>query len=356
MAIANIQAQIANLTSQVSQHIEWTTMQGVPTLDWHDHSNSMWWEPQQVKPEAYWQPYEECYSEPMLSPQQIQPNSGTFMESDEAIRLLTSISQGLQNQDNRIANYEKEMKDMREQIWQICEFLGQIREQGELPSSTSKPSQEEDEQLLLEEEDEDKATASLEEALPQPSKDPPPPNSSKISILSNLIPSNVPIPCRFNEEEGEKGIIETFPTIQEKEVVGDYLELIKDDVLATTIPNEVEFYDTGQVTTLQTTNPAEISNLQSFEVVFVLEFVLERKGKPPPRILILFYTNILLMIQAPTLEFKPLPIHFNYHLPFKEKEGIVRLHDVKASASWEATHAINKERPRKHSITRCLCS
>ena len=48
MAIANIQAQIATLTSQVSQHIEWTTMQGVPTLDWHDHSNSMWWEPQQA--------------------------------------------------------------------------------------------------------------------------------------------------------------------------------------------------------------------------------------------------------------------------------------------------------------------
>ena len=125
-----------------------------------------------------------------------------------------------------------------------------------------------------------------------------------------------------NEEEGEKGIFETFPTIQEKEVVGDYHELIKEDVLATTIPNEVEFYDTRQVTTLQPPNLAEISDLQSFEVVFVLEFVLEHKGKPPPRMSNSFYTNMLLMIQAPTLEFKPLPDHFNYHLPFKDKEEV----------------------------------
>ena len=90
-------------------------------------------------------------------------------------------------------------------------------------------------------------------------------------------------------------------------------------MLATKIPNEVEFYDTGQVTTLQPSNLAELSNPQSFEVVFVIEFVLEHKGKPLPRILILFYTNMLLMIQAPTLEFKPLPDHFNYHLPFKDK-------------------------------------
>ena len=32
MAIANLQAQIANLTSQLSQHIERTTMQSVPTF------------------------------------------------------------------------------------------------------------------------------------------------------------------------------------------------------------------------------------------------------------------------------------------------------------------------------------
>ena len=32
--------------------------------------------------------------------------------------------------------------------------------------------------------------------------------------------------------------------------------------------------------------------------------------------------------------------------------GIVRLQDVKASASWEATHEFNKGRPRNHSNSR----
>ena len=89
MAIANLQAQVANLTSLVSQYIERTTMQSVPTFgvsyghtypthqrpqltangdawgyqgdqpsnnlcsnvcnsNWRDHSNPMWWEPQQA--------------------------------------------------------------------------------------------------------------------------------------------------------------------------------------------------------------------------------------------------------------------------------------------------------------------
>ena len=59
------------------------------------------------------------------------------MGSDQAIQLLTSISQRIQNQDNQIANNEKEMMDMKKQIGQISEFLGQIREQGKLPSSTN---------------------------------------------------------------------------------------------------------------------------------------------------------------------------------------------------------------------------
>ena len=89
-----------------------------------------------------------------------------------------------------------------------------------------------------------------------------------------------------NEEKGEKGIFETFQTIQEKEVAGEYLEFIKEDILETTIPNEVGFYDTGQVTTPKTPNLAEFSIPETFELVF--EFLSEHKGKPPPRIPIFF--------------------------------------------------------------------
>ena len=247
MAIANLQAQIANLTSQLSQQIERTTMQSVPTFgasymqgypvnqqgwesvntlgyqdhnqsrnnlfsnsynsDWSDHSNSMWWEPQQVQHEAYWQPYEEFYSNPMQPPpQQIQPNSGSSIYYDQILDVLTSMEHGLQNR-------AKELGELKSQMGEIAEFMGQIQEQSELSNSsiensakdfeiaqtitlekvmevgdepkTSKPSSYMDEKLLFEEEDDDKATTSLEEVLPQLILGPPPlpqPHKSPIFI------------------------------------------------------------------------------------------------------------------------------------------------------------------------------
>ncbi|KAM2757024.1 hypothetical protein PS2_018816 [Malus domestica] len=119
------------------------------------------------------------------------------------------------------------------------------------------------------------------------------------------------------EEEGEKGIFETFPKNQEQEVDGECLEFIKEDTLELKIPKEVGFYDTGKVITLKTLNLAK-SHIPN--VVFVIEFMLEQASKPSSPTSILLYTNLLiLMIQAPTLEFKPLPDHVKYHFPFKDQ-------------------------------------
>ncbi|KAM1709603.1 hypothetical protein ACFX1T_000084 [Malus domestica] len=118
MAIANIQAQIANLTSQLSQYVERTTRQSVPTFgvsyrqkyqanqrsqrDWSDHSTSMWWESQQVQHEGYWQPYEEFYSSHAQPPQPhiqyAQPNSGSSIDYNQILEELISLAQGSQNQ------------------------------------------------------------------------------------------------------------------------------------------------------------------------------------------------------------------------------------------------------------------
>ncbi|CAN6686583.1 unnamed protein product [Malus baccata var. baccata] len=91
------------------------------------------------------------------------------------------------------------------------------------------------------------------------------------------------------EEEGEKGIFETFPKNQEKEVDGECLEFIKEDTLETKNPKEVGFYDTRQVITLKTPNLAKSHIPATFKDV------------------------------EPTLEFKPLPDHIKYHLPFKDQ-------------------------------------
>ena len=168
------------------------------------------------------------------------------------------------------------------------------------------------------------------------------------SIHSNIFPPNVLFPCRIlipNFEESEKDVVEALPEIQsdiqildapkqvpetctprkeiqENEVAEECVEYIKEAVQETKA-QEIELDDTGQATTI-------IVNLAQFKipeiskgVVFVIDFESEKDSKPssPILILILFYTNmfLILMIQAPTREFKPLPNHFKYHLPLKDK-------------------------------------
>ncbi|KAM1626162.1 hypothetical protein ACFXTN_013196 [Malus domestica] len=494
MDFASIQAQVANLTSQLSQYAERITMQSVPTFgasygqgyqanqcpqrDWSDHSTSMWWESQQAQHEGYWQPYEEFYSRPMhyaqsnsgssidynqilnelnslvqgsqnqakeaqqdaywqpyeefyttpMQPppppqQQIQSNSSMPMSYDEILDVLTSLTQGSQQEEcsqpseefyqwpyappqssqtnsgtsmdndqivqlltyltHEAENQANKMDELEKHVGQIVEFMAQIQEQSEFSNANivnsmedfeitkaitlgsamevgaepraSKQSQEEDEHLLIVEEEEDTPTARVEQPLPQPPRVPMPSNSGKLvpnSILSYPIPPNVPFPRRFlisKEEESEKDIVEALPKvqndipilgipkqvpdcveipeenctprrrIQEKEVAGEYLEFIKEHVLETTIPKEVEFDDMGQITTI-VVNLAKFKVPETFkEVVFVIEFLSDKASKSPSPISITFYTYMLLIIQAPILEFKPLPDHFKYHLPFKDQ-------------------------------------
>ena len=156
------------------------------------------------------------------------------------------------------------------------------------------------------------------------------------------------------EEESEKVILEAFPKvqidipilgvtkqviecveffkefcttrrmIQEEEVTGEYLAPIKKDVFRLTIKEGIGVDHKGHATALKTSYLAEFSIPKTFEVVFILEFLSEHTGKPPSRISISFSTNMLIsMIQAPTFEFKPLPDHFKYHLPFKDQFHVV---------------------------------
>ena len=51
------------------------------------------------------------------------------MDNDKILQILTSLTQGLQNQ-------AKEVGELKNQMGQVAEFMGQFREQGKLPSST----------------------------------------------------------------------------------------------------------------------------------------------------------------------------------------------------------------------------
>ncbi|KAM1362804.1 hypothetical protein ACFX2H_027583 [Malus domestica] len=444
MALATIQAQLAQLTAQLTHNAERTTMPSVPTFDvpygqgyqhpqftvnedawgyqgydqpsnnmfsnaynsaWRDHSNYMWGEPQQFQQDGYLQQEEEFYSKPMQyaqsnsdssidynqifdelnslvqssqnqakeaqqdgywqqseefyltpmqppphTPQQFQSNSSMSMDSDQILQVLTSLTHDQQNQDKKL---DKVMSQMGE----IMEFMVQIQEQSELSSSTvanSKAESEIDEaitlegdmkdeavpepskhspnmdELLLQAEEEEDDLGSLEEFLLQAPQIPMSSNSGEEvlnSLHSNIIPPNVLCPCRFlipNIKESEKDIVEALPKvqsdipilgapkqvpdgietfkepctprkeIQENEVVEAYQEYIQEAVHETIKPKAVDFDDTGQATTI-IVNLAKFKVPEMFKnVVFVIEF-------------------------APTLEFKPLPNHFKYHLPLKDK-------------------------------------
>ncbi|CAN6542477.1 unnamed protein product [Malus baccata var. baccata] len=84
----------------------------------------------------------------------------------------------------------------------------------------SNSSQKEDEKLLFEEEPQTSTTARMEHPLPQPSCNSKPYNSAKVSSKPNSsssIPLNVPFPSRLKQskkEENEKDILETFRKVQ----------------------------------------------------------------------------------------------------------------------------------------------
>ncbi|KAM2671204.1 hypothetical protein EV1_007040 [Malus domestica] len=420
MALATIQAQLAQLTTQLTHNAERTTMPSVPTFDvpygqgyqspqfsanedvwgyqghnqsrgnmfsnacnsdWRGNSDYMWDEPQQFQQGGYWQ-QDEFYSRPMQPPQhppqqfqsnqsmpvnyneileglisvaqglqkeeQLPPseefyqwpyepsqppqqstqfNSGTSLDNDTLNKLLTSLNQGVENQNQEMQDRVKRLDELDMQVGQIVEFMAQIRDQSDMKDeavpepSKHRPNMDE---LLLQAEEEEDDLGSLEEFLLQAPQIPMSSNSGEEilnSLHSNIIPPNVLCPCRFlipNIKESEKDIVEALPKvqsdipilgapkqvpegietfkepctprkgIQENEVVEAYQEYIQEAVHETIKPKAVEFDDTGQATTI-------IVNLAKFKV---------------PEM----FTDV-----APTLEFKPLPNHFKYHLPLKDK-------------------------------------
>ncbi|KAM1502862.1 hypothetical protein ACFXTO_028164 [Malus domestica] len=420
MALAIIQAQLAQLTAQLTHNAERTTMPSVPTFDvpygqgyqspqfyanedvwgyqghnqsrgnifsnaynsdWRGNSDYMWDEPQQFQQGGYWQ-QDEFYSRPMQpsqhSPQQFQSNqsmpmnyneileglisvaqglrkeeqlppseefyqwpyepsqppqqstqfnSGTSLDNDTLNKLLTSLNQGVENQNQEMQDRVKRVDELEMQVGQIVEFMAQIRDQSDMKDEAvpepSKHSPNMDELLLQAEEEEDDL-GSLEEFLLQAPQIPMSSNSGEgvlNSLHSNDIPPNVLFPSRFlipKQEESEKDIVEALPkvqkdipilgatkqvldrveyfkgicfprrTIQENEVVEADQEFIQGAVHETIKPKAVEFDDPGQATTI-------IVDLAKFKVPEMFKDV------------------------APTLEFKPLPNHFKYHLPLKDK-------------------------------------
>ncbi|KAM2661082.1 hypothetical protein EV2_023432 [Malus domestica] len=220
---------------------------------WRDHPNFKWRDPQQPQQQGgFKQQPPGFYTKPSVPNQtQLQSaptNSGMSLDNDQIVKLLTTLTQEVQNQNKERQIQDKRVDNLEKQVGQIAEFMGHIREQGKLPSSTimnpkggfetvnaimlrsgtqvgaepksSKSSHDEDEKLLQEEAQGPKLTAKDEQSLPPPSSPPKPSQTTKVSpnsTFSSSIPLNVPFPGRFRQskkEEAEKDILETFRKVQ----------------------------------------------------------------------------------------------------------------------------------------------
>ncbi|CAN6562574.1 unnamed protein product [Malus baccata var. baccata] len=276
------------------------------------------------------------------------------------------MAQGMQNQ-------AKEVNELKKQMGQMAEFLGQFRENGKLPSTTvvnpkggfesakaitlrsgKEMRNKEDEKIQLEEEDNTYPTARVPTPMPQPSKTSHPSTSGKCVpnvVISNTNLPNVPFPRRFaqsKKEEGEKDILDTFRKVQvniplldaikqvpryakflkelcttrkrisNKEVVKVHLDRMNDDALEIALVHNIGARN--KYGGIHANHGMESDHIamppcgEVFEMVATLESLPSHSGKSPLSILdsVLAKKLLLSIVQPPTLELKPLPSHLKY--------------------------------------------
>ncbi|CAN6542452.1 unnamed protein product [Malus baccata var. baccata] len=108
---------------------------------WRDHPNFKWREPQQPQNQGGFrqQPpgfFPKTYVPPQNQAQSGPNASGTSLDNDALLKILTKLSNGQEDQAKAMQIQDKRVDQLEKQIGQIAEFVGQFREQGKLPSST----------------------------------------------------------------------------------------------------------------------------------------------------------------------------------------------------------------------------
>ncbi|CAN6567562.1 unnamed protein product [Malus baccata var. baccata] len=108
---------------------------------WRDHPNFKWRDHQQPQQQGgFRQQPPGFYTKPFVPNQnQVQSaptTSGMSLDNDQVVKLLTTLTQEVQTQNKERQIQDKRVDNLEKQMGQIAEFMGQIREQGRLPSST----------------------------------------------------------------------------------------------------------------------------------------------------------------------------------------------------------------------------
>ncbi|CAN6552314.1 unnamed protein product [Malus baccata var. baccata] len=295
---------------------------------WRNHPNFKWRDPQQPQQQGgFRQQPPGFYTKPFVpnqnQVQSVPPTSGTSLDNDQVVKLLTTLTQEVQTQNKERQIQDKRVDNLEKQMGQIAEFMGQIREQGRLPSSTvvnpkggfetakaimlrsgkqvgadsntSKSSQDEEDKLLKEEAQGAKPTAKDDQTLPSPPSPPKPSPTTKVSpnsTLSSSIPLNVPFPGMFRQskkEEAEKDILETFrkvqvniPLLDAIKQVPRYAKFLKElcttrrrisnkEVVQETLPDHLKYVFLGDNETLPVIVSSSLTTIEEEKLIRVLK-------------------------------------------------------------------------------------
>ncbi|KAM2954052.1 hypothetical protein FF1_032378 [Malus domestica] len=108
---------------------------------WRDHPNFKWRDPQQFQNQGGFrqQPpgfFPKTYGPPQNQAQSGPSASGTSLDNDALLKILTKLSNGQEDQAKAMQNQDKRVDQLEKQIGQIAEFVGKFRDPGQLPSST----------------------------------------------------------------------------------------------------------------------------------------------------------------------------------------------------------------------------
>ncbi|KAM2757265.1 hypothetical protein PS2_019037 [Malus domestica] len=266
------------------------------------------------------------------------------MDNDQLVQLLTNVAQGMQNQAN-------EVEDLKKQMGQMAEFMGQFsREQGKLPSSTNvnpkggfesakaimlrsgkevgsesdtpKSTQKEDEKLQNEEGSTSTPTERVNQPLPQAPIIPKSAKQRKLSSNSlNTNLTHVPFPRRFmqsKKDESENDILETFRKMQ---VNIPLLEAIKQ------VPKYAKFLKELCTTKRRVSNKEVVK--VSENVSAVLQRKLPTKCKDPGSFTIpcvignTRFENAMLDLGA-SINVMPYSIYASINLGELKKDGVIK--------------------------------
>ncbi|CAN6677833.1 unnamed protein product [Malus baccata var. baccata] len=378
-SISKLQSQMANLTSMLSQLVEGPKTQGTticcvcsiqghqsdqcPQLienggwesanavgygnqnqprgdpfsntynqGWRDHPNFRWRDAPQYGQQSGFRQPPGFFPRPMApqpppQAQSSQTNPGTSMNDDKTYQLLTTMAQGMQNQAN-------EVNELKKQMGQMAEFLGQFCENGKLPSTTvvnpkggfesakaitlrsgKEVRNKEDEKIQIEEEEQTYPTARVASPMPQPSKTSHPSTSGKNvpNVDGDIICFNLSETIKYPMEDHSCFAIDIVDSLAQVQ-----LDRMNDEALEIALVHGIGARN--KCGGIHATHGMESDHIavppcgEVFEMVAALESLPSQSGKSPLLILDSVLANKLLpsIVQPPTLELKPLPSHLKY--------------------------------------------